>query len=48
MSCHKLNEQNEVDGDEFEEHDEEIMIFEYLVKDLKQFENLNKLNLNDT
>jgi len=35
MSCHKLDEQNEVGEDEFEEYDEEIMIFEHLVKDLK-------------
>uniref|UniRef100_M1DZY3 Uncharacterized protein n=1 Tax=Solanum tuberosum TaxID=4113 RepID=M1DZY3_SOLTU len=48
MSCHKLNEQNEGDENEFEEHDEEIMIFEHFVEDLKQFENSNKSNLDET
>ena len=38
MSCHKMNEQNGVDENEFEEYDEEIMIFKHQLKDLKHFE----------
>jgi len=35
MSCHKMNEQNEVYDNNFKEHDEEIMIFEHLAIELK-------------
>uniref|UniRef100_M1DBC0 Uncharacterized protein n=1 Tax=Solanum tuberosum TaxID=4113 RepID=M1DBC0_SOLTU len=47
MSCHKLNEQNGVDADEFEDYNEKIMVPKYLVKEFRQFECHDKLNLEE-
>ena len=36
MSCHKLNEQNGVDAEEFEDCNEKIMVLKHLVEELRQ------------
>ncbi|XP_055824288.1 uncharacterized protein LOC129892753 [Solanum dulcamara] len=48
MSCHKLNEQNKVEGDEFKDYDEEAVIPEHLTEELKQFEEQCKPNQEKT
>ncbi|KAH0679099.1 hypothetical protein KY284_020184 [Solanum tuberosum] len=48
MSCHDLNEQNEVDDDECEDYKEEIVIPEHVAEEFRQFENQHKQNLKET
>ena len=47
-SCHKLNEHDEVDEDEFDDYDKDIIIFKHIADDLKWLETQGKLNLNET
>uniref|UniRef100_M1DIE8 Uncharacterized protein n=1 Tax=Solanum tuberosum TaxID=4113 RepID=M1DIE8_SOLTU len=44
MSCHKLNEQNGVDADEFEDYNEMIMLPKHLVEEFRQFESHDEPN----
>uniref|UniRef100_M1BQZ8 Uncharacterized protein n=1 Tax=Solanum tuberosum TaxID=4113 RepID=M1BQZ8_SOLTU len=48
MSCHKLNEQNEVDADEFKDYNEKIMVPKHLVEEFRQFESHDKQNSEET
>jgi len=44
MSCHKLNEQNWVDAEEFGDYNEKIMVPKHLIKEFKKFKNHDKSN----
>ncbi|XP_055822105.1 uncharacterized protein LOC129890610 [Solanum dulcamara] len=48
MLCHKINEQNEIECDEFEDYDEEATILEHLAEGLKLFEEQYKPNQEET
>ncbi|XP_069155857.1 uncharacterized protein [Solanum lycopersicum] len=48
MSCHELNEQNEVNDDEADDYDEESGEPDYVVEEFRQFENQHKPNLKET
>jgi len=47
MSCHKLNEQNGVDAEEFEEYNEKIMVPKHLVEEFRQFKSHDEPNLEE-
>ena len=38
MSCHKLNEQNVVDANEFKDYNENITVPKHVVEEFRQFE----------
>ncbi|XP_055803517.1 uncharacterized protein LOC129872597 [Solanum dulcamara] len=48
ISCNKINEQNEIEYDEFEDYDEEATKPEYLTEELKLFEKQYKPNQEET
>ena len=48
MSCHELNEQNEVGDDEVDDHAEESEEPDYITEEFWQFENQHKPNLEET
>ncbi|XP_069146122.1 uncharacterized protein [Solanum lycopersicum] len=48
MSCHDLNEQNEVNDDEVDDYDEESGKPDYVAEEFRQFENQHKPNLEET
>ena len=47
MSCHELNEQNEVNDDVADDYDEESGEPDYVVEEFRQFENQHKPNLEE-
>ncbi|XP_069154557.1 uncharacterized protein [Solanum lycopersicum] len=47
MSCHKLNEQNEVGDDEGEEYEEENEVQEYVAEEFRQYEKQHKPNFEE-
>ena len=48
MTCHEHGELSKVNEDECEEYDEKTMMFEHLTKDVRQLEDDQKPNLNET
>uniref|UniRef100_M1D8S2 Uncharacterized protein n=1 Tax=Solanum tuberosum TaxID=4113 RepID=M1D8S2_SOLTU len=47
MSCHKLNEQNGVDAEKFEDYNEKITVPKHLVEEFRQFEIHEEPNLEE-
>ena len=48
MSCHELNEQNEVNDNEVDDYDEKSGEPDYVAEEFRQFENQHKQNLEVT
>lgn len=42
MSCYKMNEQNGIDADEFEDYIKKIMVPKHVVKEFRHFEKSQK------